>query len=106
MVQLSMMSANGEVDKMLRIAHNVPFLVGDITLYMQVHILQAPAYEILLGHPFDVLTKSVVCNYSDENQNVTIRDPNTGRMATFPTNPCGSVHFTNRHRPRHSFSTH
>src|SRR5258708_21778295 len=71
-VRLSMMSANGEVDKTLGIARNVPFLVGNITLYMQVHILRAPAYDILLACPFDVLTKSVICNYLDKNQTVTI----------------------------------
>src|SRR5258708_16961727 len=49
MVWLSMMSANGEVDKMLGIARNVPFLVGDITLYIQVHILRVPVYDILLA---------------------------------------------------------
>ena len=95
MVRLSMMSANREVDKTLGIACNVPFLVGDITLYMQVHVLWAPAYNILLRCPFDVLTKSVICNYSDKNQTVTIQDPNTGHMATVPTIPRGSFHFAN-----------
>jgi hypothetical protein len=27
---------------------------------MQVHIIRDPAYDILLGRPFDVLTKSVI----------------------------------------------
>src|SRR5713226_3889643 len=98
MVRLSMMSANREVDKTLGIACNVPFLVGDITLYMQVHVLWAPAYNILLGRPFDVLTKLVICNYSDKNQTVTIQDPNTGCMATVPTIPHGSFRFANRRR--------
>jgi len=105
-VQLSMMSANGEVDKTLGIAHNVPFLVGDIILYMQVHILRAPAYDILLGRPFNVLTKLVICNYLDENQTVTIRDPNTGHMATVPTIPHGSFRFANRRRPSNRCSMH
>src|SRR5258708_10150817 len=71
-VRLSMMSANGEVDKMLGIACNVPFLVSDITLYIHVHILREPVYDILLIPPFDVLTKLVICNYLNENQTVTI----------------------------------
>ena len=72
-----MVLANGGVNQSLRLAHNVPFIVGEITLYLQVHVLQEPAYDILLGRPFDVLTQSVVRNYSDENQMVTILDPNT-----------------------------
>ena len=105
-VWLSMMLANGEVDKMLRIVRNVPFLVSDITLYMQVHVLWAPAYNILLRCPFNVLTKSVVCNYSDENQTVTIQDPNTGCMATVLTIPRGSFRFANQCGPSNRCSAH
>ena len=89
-IRLNMMSANSEIDQSLSLACNVPFLVGDITLYLQVHVLRNPAYNILLGQPFDVLTRSVVQNYLDENQTVTILDPNTGKKATVPTIPHGS----------------
>ena len=92
-VRLNMVSANGGIDQSLGLARNVPFLVGDIVLYLQVHVLHAPAYDILLGHPFNVLTQSVVWNFLDENQTVTILDPNTGRKATVPTIQCGSFRF-------------
>ena len=95
-IRLHMMSANGGVDQSLRLARNVPFLVGDITLYLQVHVLRGPAYDILLGCRFVVLTRSVVCNFSDENQTITIIDPNSGRKATVPTIPCGSFRFAER----------
>ena len=95
-VRLNMVSANGGIDQSLGLAHNVPFLVGDIVLYLQVHVLRAPAYDILLGRPFDVLTQSVVRNFSDENQTVTILDPNTGRKATVPTIQRGSFRFAER----------
>ena len=100
-IRLHMMSANGGVDQSLGLARNVPFLVGDITLYLQIHVLRAPAYDILLGWPFDVLTQSVVRNYANENQTVTIKDPNTGRKATVPTIPRGSFRFADR-RPKKS----
>ncbi len=103
---LSMISANGNVDETLGIACNVPFLVGNITLYLQVHVLQAPAYDILLGCPFDVLTKLVIRNYSDENETITICDPNTGCTATVPTVQRGSFHFANQCRPSHTCTTH
>ena len=46
---LRMQSANREVDKTLGLARNVPILVGDITLYVQFHIVWNPAYNVLLG---------------------------------------------------------
>jgi hypothetical protein len=95
-IRLTMVSANGGQDQSLGLARNVPFLVGDITLYLQVHVLRDPAYDILLGRPFDVLTQSIVRNFADENQTVTILDPNTGRKATVPTIPRGSNRFSDR----------
>ena len=59
-VRLNMVSANGGVDQSLRVGRNIAFLVGDITVYLQVHILQLPTYNILLGCPFNILTQSVV----------------------------------------------
>jgi len=93
-VILNMQSANGEVDQSLGLARNVPIGVGDITLYIQIHIIRSPAYDILLSRPFDILTESVVRNFANEEQTVTIFDPNSGRRATVPTSP--------RSRPRRS----
>lgn len=98
-IRLHMVSANGGVDQSLGLARNVPFIVGEITLYLQVHVLRGPAYDILLGRPFDVLTQSVVRNFADENQTITILDPNTNRKATVPTIPRGSFRFAERRAP-------
>ena len=51
---LRMQSANREVDETLGLTRNVPILVGDITLYIQFHIVWNPAYDVLLGRPFDI----------------------------------------------------
>jgi hypothetical protein len=88
-IVLKMQSANGSISPSLGLARNIPFRIGDITLYLQVHVVRNPAYDILLGRPFDVLTQSVIHNYSDENQTITICDPNTGKVATVPTVPRG-----------------
>src|SRR6266404_8936344 len=95
-VTLNMIAANGGVDQSLGIARNVPFLIGDITLFFQVHILWSPAYDILLGRPFDMLTQSVVRNFRDENQSVTIKDPNSPRTTTVPTIARDSQCFADR----------
>jgi len=85
-----MQSASGDIDKMLGLARNVPFLVGEVTVYLQVHVVREPAYDILLGRPFDVLTRSVVKNFVNEDQTLTIHDPNTGKNATILTFARGS----------------
>ena len=84
-IQLNMMSANDGIDQSLGLARNVLFLIGDIILYLQIHVLRNLAYDILLGWPFNVLTRSVVWNYLDENQTITILDLNTGKKATVLT---------------------
>ena len=90
---LHMVSVNSGVDQSLGLACNVPFLVGTITLYLQVHVLCAPAYDILLGCPFNVLTQSIIRNFSNKNQTITILNPNTGRKATVLTILCSTFRF-------------
>ena len=84
-IRLNMESANGNFDWSLGLARNIPFLIGTITLYLQVHVIRSPSYEILLGRPFDVLTESVIRNFTNEDQTITITDPNTDRQCTIPT---------------------
>jgi len=91
---LNMQSANGEIDQSLGLARNISLQIGDITLYVQIHIIRNPAYDILLGRPFDVLTESVIHNYANEDQTITILDPNSGRRATVPTLPRGRARRT------------
>ena len=88
-IRLNMQSANGNIDQSLGLARNVPFKVGNITVYLQTHVIRSPAYDVLLGRPFDILTESVVRNFSNEDQTITIHDPNTGHRATIPTLPRG-----------------
>lgn len=88
-VILTMQSANGEIDKSLGLARNIPLCIGGITLYVQIHVIRSPAYDILLGRPFDTLTESVIRNYANEDQTITIMDPNSGQRATIPTTPRG-----------------
>ncbi|KAF8219639.1 hypothetical protein L208DRAFT_1062899, partial [Tricholoma matsutake] len=86
-IRLLMQSANGTVDETLSLACNVPCDLGGITLYMQIHIIWDPAYNILLGRPFDVLMESVIRNYQNKAQTITICDPNSTRTATIPLIP-------------------
>ncbi|KAI0085207.1 hypothetical protein BDY19DRAFT_897053 [Irpex rosettiformis] len=92
-VVLHMQSANGGVDKSLGLARNVPFAIGDMVFYLQVHVIREAAYDILLGRPFDVLASSIVRNYKNEDQTITLHCPNTGRCVTIPTLPRGRPRF-------------
>ncbi|KAF8221235.1 hypothetical protein L208DRAFT_1534265, partial [Tricholoma matsutake] len=86
-IHIPLQSANGGIDQSLGLARNVPCKVSSITLYMQIHIIRNPAYDILLGQPFDVLIESTVKNYRNEAQTITIFDPNSTRSCTIPTIP-------------------
>jgi hypothetical protein len=95
--KLHMESANGSTDFTLGLARNVAFTLEGITLRFQVHIVRSPAYDILMGRPFDVLTESTVQNYKNEDQTITIKDPTFGRILTIPTVRRGPPRFVCRH---------
>lgn len=84
-VVIHMQSANKQVEKTLGLGRNVPFRFDDITVYLQVHIMASPAYKVLLGRPFEVLTELETKNAKDGSQLITIKDPNDGRRCTMPT---------------------
>ena len=91
---IAMESANGTMDRTLGLARHVHCKVAGINVYLQIHIVRSPAYDILLRRPFDVLTRSTVQNFTDGNQTITIHDPNSGYVATIRT--------FQRNRPRFS----
>jgi hypothetical protein len=91
---VSMQSANGTVDRSLGIIENLSFRVGTIEIQLQVHVIEEPAYDILLGRPFDVLTESIIRNSRNEDQTITITDPNNPHhVATLQTQPRGPPRF-------------
>jgi hypothetical protein len=91
-IKLNMQSANGEIDQSLGLSRNVPCKINTITLYLQIHIIRSPAYDILLGRPFNILTESTVKNFPNEDQTITIVDPNTKHSVTIPTLPRTPLH--------------
>ncbi|KNZ80866.1 hypothetical protein J132_04125 [Termitomyces sp. J132] len=78
-IVLNMQSANSTMDQSLGLAQNIPCIIGDIMVYLPIHILQSPTYDILLGCPFDVLTRSTINMLSNIKTTITITDPNTGQ---------------------------
>ena len=91
-ILINMQSTNSIVDPLLGLARNVPFLIGSLTVYMQVHVIRSPVYDILIGRPFDILTESVIRNYRNKDQTIMIHDPNSNRIVTIPTISRGPPH--------------
>jgi hypothetical protein len=94
-IKVHMQSANGEVDQSLGLSRNVPCRLGTIVLFLQIHVIRNPAYDILIGRPFDVLTQSTVKNFANADQTITITDPNSDRVITIPTIARGPPRFRN-----------
>ncbi|PBK84814.1 hypothetical protein ARMGADRAFT_1131661 [Armillaria gallica] len=86
---IEMQAANNTINRSLGLAHNVPLLIGDITLHLQIHVFRESGPHILLGRPFDILTQSMIRNYANGSQIISIHDPNTGKTAIIPTVPGG-----------------
>lgn len=97
-LQIYMQSASGQMKKSAGLARNVPFLFGDIPVYLQVHIIDQPAYDVLLGRPFDILTSSNVQNTIGGSQTLTISDPVTNRRCVIPTHARGVFRVAERPR--------
>jgi len=90
-ITVQMQSANRSLEQTLGLAKNVPFLFGHITVYLQIHIMERPAYKVLLGRPFDTITESVVKNARDGGQSLTLTDPNTGERCVMHTHERGKA---------------
>ena len=93
-IRIVMQSANGQLKRTEGIARNVGFNFGGLTIYLQVHIIDGPAYDVLLGRPFDILTESEVKNSASGAQTITITDPIQKRKLTLPTFPRGRNPYT------------
>lgn len=88
-ITVHMESANKALEKTLGLAKNVPFMFGPITVYLQVHVIEKVAYQVLLGRPFDTITESEVKNSKDGSQSLTLTDLNTGERCVMHTHERG-----------------
>jgi hypothetical protein len=80
-----MQAANRSLKKSEGLAKNVLFQFGDVSAHLPVHIMESPVYDILLGRPFEVLTKLASSNQPDGECMITTMDPNSGRRSSMVT---------------------
>ncbi|KXN91871.1 hypothetical protein AN958_11626 [Leucoagaricus sp. SymC.cos] len=64
---INMQSANGQITKTCGLAKNVPFNFENVTIYLQVHVMEQAPYRVLLGRPFDVITESQITNSTERH---------------------------------------
>jgi hypothetical protein len=91
--KITMQSANGSCNKSLSLVEKFELKIGGMKLHIQAHVIRNPAYDVLLGRPFNVLTALHIKNYHNESQTITITDPNSGKMVSIPTVPCSQPCF-------------
>lgn len=91
--KITLQLANGSTDLSLGIMENLELEISGIKLYLQAHVIRNPAYDMLLGRPFDVLTESTIDNYRDAMQDITIHNPNSNKVTKIPTLPRGQPRF-------------
>jgi len=58
---------------------------------LQVHIIDAASYTVLLGQLFDIITESWIVNDKEGNQTVCITCSNTGNKVTILTYKRGEL---------------
>jgi hypothetical protein len=98
-IVIYMQSANKGLDRSLGLARNVPFLFCDMTVLLQVHVIRSPAYDVLLGRPFDTILQTQIQNFADGRQIVTLTDPMTTRRLTIPTFARGTAAIMTKRPP-------
>ena len=90
-LSIQMQSANGLLSRTCGLARNVPFTLGEVTVLLQVHVMDAVPYTVLLGRPFDTITESRIVNDKEGDQTVCITCPNTGTKVAIPTYKRGEL---------------
>ncbi|KAJ4479472.1 hypothetical protein C8R41DRAFT_771990 [Lentinula lateritia] len=85
--RINLQSANGNTDWSMGLAKDVPFRFGDVVAFLQVQVVDSPAYDFILGRPFEILMQASYKNFLSGNQHLTLTDPNTHKTTTIPTVP-------------------
>ncbi|KAG2019713.1 hypothetical protein CC2G_005126 [Coprinopsis cinerea AmutBmut pab1-1] len=88
-VTVWMSSADKGLKKSLGLARDVPFVFGEVRVYLQIHVLPDVGYRILLGRPFEMIAETLTKNNRDGSQTITLTDPQNGKVVRLNTYPRG-----------------
>jgi len=90
-ILIHMQGANGQFEKSLGLAKNVPFKFGTLVVYLQIHVFTEPPYKVLLGRPFDAVTRSVYKNDEYGGQTLILKCPLTNHEIEVKTYERGKM---------------
>ncbi|KIJ07333.1 hypothetical protein PAXINDRAFT_57926, partial [Paxillus involutus ATCC 200175] len=82
---MNMTSVNTQTDTTLGVLENLRLNFGADDVCVQVQILPRANFDMLLGRPFHCLMSATTDDFPDGSQNITLRDPNTGKEYKLPT---------------------
>ncbi|KAG2022227.1 hypothetical protein CC2G_000003 [Coprinopsis cinerea AmutBmut pab1-1] len=88
-VTVWMSSADKGLKKSLGLARDVPFVFGEVRVYLQIHVLPDMGYRILLGRLFEMIAETLTKNNRDGSQTITLTDPQNGKVVSLNTYPRG-----------------
>lgn len=79
--RIDMESANGSIERTLGLARNVEFNFQGLCFYLQLHVLDKTAYSILLGRPFEMISRAQIANEQDGSSIITLTDEYKQRIS-------------------------
>ncbi|KAG1849034.1 hypothetical protein F4604DRAFT_1935122 [Suillus subluteus] len=84
--KLVMELVNTSTDKMLGVIDNLLLDFGMGEMLFQVQVVLTANFKILLGRPFFMLTSCHTEDLSNREQDITLTNPNSGKVIRIPTN--------------------
>jgi len=90
-LSIQMQSANRSLSRICRLAKNILFTLGGVTVLLQIYVIDTVPYIVLLGQPFDTIIKSRIVNNKEGNQTVCIICLNTGNKVAILTYKRGEL---------------
>ena len=82
-----MQSANESRDLTMGMVENLPVTIGEVKVYLQIHVVKTAPFEVLLGRPFFDVTNCSEVSRKGGHHKIHIRNPATGNPYAFPTEP-------------------
>jgi hypothetical protein len=82
---MTMTNANTSTDSTLGVLENLRLDFGAGEVLVHVQVLARANFDMLLGRPFHCLMSATTQDFPDGGQNITLRDPNTGKEYKLPT---------------------
>ncbi|KZT21116.1 hypothetical protein NEOLEDRAFT_1074269 [Neolentinus lepideus HHB14362 ss-1] len=79
-------SVTRPITTFLGLTRSTPFQLGHTTLDLRTHSIWGPAHDIQ-RRPFDIITESLVRNFSDKERYSTAHEPNSDIISTTPMFP-------------------